>query len=74
MQVRGGSKRSKVEKVVRIFAFMLRFIKKLQKKSKICSASIAWKTSYPGIMSDEEVRATGNYFFNKATSEVKEFV
>ena len=33
--------KARLKKVVRIFAFVLRFIKKLQKKSTICQASIA---------------------------------
>ena len=66
--------KARFKKVVRIFAFVRRFIKKLQKKSKICQASIALKTNYPGILSDEEASASENYFFKKATSEVKEFV
>ena len=37
------------KKVVRVFAFVLRFIDKLQKKSKICQPSIVQKTSYPGL-------------------------
>ena len=32
------------------------------------------KTSYPGISSDEDITAFEDYFFKKATSEVKEFV
>ena len=67
-------KKARFKKVVRIFEFVLRFIKKLQRKSKIYQPSIAQKTSYPGIVSDEEVTASENHFFNKATSEVKEFV
>ena len=66
--------KARFKKVVRIFAFMLRFIKKLQKKSTICQPSVTQKTSYPGILSDEEICASKNYFFKKATSEVKEFV
>ena len=66
--------KARFKKVVRIFAFVLRFIKKLQKKSKICQPSIAQKTSYPGILSDEGTTTSENYFLNKATSEVKEFV
>ena len=66
--------KARFKMVVRIFAFVRRFIKKLQKESKICQASIALKTNYPGILSDEEVSASENYFFKKATSEVKEFV
>ena len=53
------------KKVVRIFAFVLRFINKLQKKSKICQPSIVQKTSYPGIWSDEEITTSENYFFKK---------
>ena len=66
--------KARLQKMGRIFAFVLRFIKKLQKKSKICQPSIAQKTSYPGILSDEEITASENYFFKKATSEVKGFV
>ena len=58
---------ARFKNVIRIFAFVLRFIKKLQKKSKICQPSIAQKTSYPGILSDEEITASENYFFKKAT-------
>ena len=65
--------KARFKKVVRIFAFVLRFIKKLQKKSKICQPSIAQKTSYSGILSDEEVSASENYFLMKAASKVKEF-
>ena len=64
--------KAKFKKVVRNFAFALRFTRKLQKKSKICQPSIAQKTSYPGILSDEEITASENYFFKKETSEVKE--
>ena len=32
------------------------------------------KTSYPGILSDEEISASENYFFKKAALEVKECV
>ena len=32
------------------------------------------KTSYPGILSDEEISASQNYFLKKAASEVKKFV
>ena len=46
------------KKVFRIFAFVLRFIKKLQKKSRICQIIIVQKTSYPGILSDEEISAS----------------
>ena len=53
------------KKVVRIFAFVLRFVNKLQKKSKICQPSIVQKTSYPGIWSDEEITTSENYFFKK---------
>ena len=66
--------KARFKNVIRIFAFVLRFIKKLQKKSKICQPSIAQKTSYPGILSDEGTTTSENYFLNKATSEVKEFV
>ena len=59
------------KKVDRIFAFVLRFIKKLQKKLKICQPRISKKTSYSGILSDEEITTSENYFFKKATSEVK---
>ena len=57
------------KKAVRIFAFVLRFFKKLQKKSRIVQ-----KTSSPGISSDEDITASEDYFFKKAISEVKEFV
>ena len=60
--------KARLKKMGRIFAFVLRFIKKLQKKSKICQPSIAQKTSYPGILSDEEITASENYF------EIKKFV
>ena len=66
--------KSRFKKVVRIFAFVLRFIKKLQMKYKICQLSIAQKTRYSGILSDEVITASENYFFKKATAEVKEFV
>ena len=66
--------KARFKKVVRIFAFVLRFIKKLQMKYKICQLSIAQNTRYSGILSDEEITASENYFFKKATSEVKEFV
>ena len=49
--------KARFKKVVRIFAFKLRFIKKLQKKQKICQPSIAQKTTYPGILSDKEITA-----------------
>ena len=45
--------KARFKKVVKIFAFVLRFIKKLQNKSTICQPHIAQKTSYPGILSDE---------------------
>ena len=64
--------KARFKKVVRNFAFALRFTRKLQKKSKICQPSTAQKTSYPGILSDEEITASENYFFKKETSEVKE--
>ena len=32
------------------------------------------KTSSPGILSDEDITASEDYFFKKAISEVKEFV
>ena len=38
-------KKARFKKVVRIFEFVLRFIKKLQKKSKIYQPIIAQKTS-----------------------------
>ena len=66
--------KARFKKVVRIFGFMLRFIIKLQKELTICQPSIAQETSYPGIMTDEEISASENYFFKKAHSEVKEFV
>ena len=66
--------KARFKKVVRIFAFVHRFIKKLQKKSTICQPSITQKTSYCDILSDEEIRASKNYFFKTTTSEVKEFV
>ena len=66
--------KARFKKVVRIFAFVLRFIKKLQMKYKICQLSIAQNTRSSGILSDEEITASENYFFKKATSEVKEFV
>ena len=31
------------------------------------------KRSYPGILRDEEISASENYFLKKATLEVKEF-
>ena len=62
--------KARFKKVVRIFAFVLRFIKKLQKKSKICQSSIAQKTSYPGILNDEQSKL----FLQEGTSEVKEFI
>ena len=31
-------------------------------------------TIYPGILSDEEISASENYFYKKTTSKVKEFV
>ena len=46
--------KARFKKVVRIFVFVLRLIKNLQ-KSKSCQPSIAQKTSYPGILSDEEI-------------------
>ena len=66
--------KARFKKVVGIFAFALRFIKKLQKKSRICQPSIAQKRSYPGILSDEAISASKSYFFRKGTSEVKESV
>ena len=66
--------KARFKKVVRIFAFVLRFIKKLQRKSKIGQPSIAQKTSYSGILIDEEITTSENYFFKRATLEVKEFV
>ena len=66
--------KARFKKVVRIFAFVLRFIKKLQKKSKICQPTIAQKTSCSGILRDEEISASENCFFKTATSEVKEIV
>ena len=66
--------KARFKKVVRIFAFVLRFIKKLQRKSKIGQPSIAQKTNYPGILIDEEITTSENYFFKRATLEVKEFV
>ena len=61
--------KARFKKVVRIFAFVLRFIKKLQRKSKICQPSIPQKTSYPGILIDEEITTSENYFFKRAISE-----
>ena len=55
--------KARFKKVVRIFAFVPRFIKKVQKKSTICQPNIVQKTSYPGILSDEEISAFENYFF-----------
>ena len=66
--------KARFKKVVRIFAFVLRFIKKLQRKSKIGQPSIAQKTSYSGILIDEEITTSENYFFKRTTLEVKEFV
>ena len=66
--------KARFKKVVRIFAFVLRFIKKLQRKSKIGQPSIAQKTSYSGILIDQEITTSENYFFKRATLEVKEFV
>ena len=66
--------KARFKKVVRIFGFVLRFIKKLQKKPTICQPSIPQETSYPGILADEEIGASEKYFFKKASSEVKEFV
>ena len=66
--------KARFKKVVRVFTFVLRFIKKLQNKSIICQPRIAQKTSYLGILGDEEISVSENYFFKKATSEVKEFV
>ena len=45
-----------------------------KRNQKICQPSIVQKTSYPGILSDEDITAFEDYFFKKATSEVKEFV
>ena len=44
------SNKARFKKVVRIFAFVLRFIKKLQKKPKTCQPSIPQKTIYPGYI------------------------
>ena len=65
--------KARFKKVVRVFTFVLRFIKKLQNKSIICQPRIVHKTSYLGILSDEEISVSENYFYKKATSEVKEF-
>ena len=63
--------RARIKKVVRIFASVLRFIKRLQKKSKVNQPRICQKTSYPGVLSDEEISASEKYFLKKAASEVK---
>ena len=65
--------KARFKKVVRIFGFLPRFIKKVQKKSKTYQPSNGQKTSYLCILSDEDITVSENYFFKKETSEfVKE--
>ena len=45
-----------------------------KRNQKICQPRIVQKTSSPGILSDEDITASEDYFFKKAISEVKEFV
>ena len=63
--------KARFKKVVRIFTFALRFIKKLQKKSRICQPSIAQKRSYPGILSDEEISASKSYFSGRELQKLR---
>ena len=59
--------------VIRIFAFVLRFIRNVQTKTKV-KATINQGNIKMVTLSEEETRASQAYYFKKATAEVKKFV
>ena len=59
-------------KVVRIMAIIQRFIKNCRLKKK--SAKVASQTKLKCILNDEEINNAENYFFQKATKEIKHFL
>ena len=61
--------------VIRILAFILKFIKNLQRRSRKLPSDDQYKSEVKNIqLADEEIEASQTYFFQKATTDVKKFV
>ena len=63
-------------KVVRILAFMLKFVSNCQKRVKkiIKPLKVSSSQSLSNILSTEDIKKARNYFFMKCTDEIKQFV
>ena len=59
--------------IIRIFAFVLRFIRNVRTKTKV-KPTINQGNIKMITLSEEEIRASQAYYFKKATAEVKKFV